>query len=283
MNALRFSIGLIILLIAAVAFAVYTPASSAFQATPGATMAATVAATRMASPAATMSGASMAGALKIAQHPTLGAYLTDMNGRALYLFTRDTTPNTSTCTGSCAQTWPAFTGQAMMAGTPSAPMTGTVAATRPATAAATSPALATVAGTRPATAAATMAATVAATRPATVAATAAAPMTGTVAATRPATVAATMAAPGTAAAAATVNPALLTMITNPNGGMMMSYNGHPLYYFNQDTAPGDTKGQGVGGVWFLVSPAGNGIGMGAVTPGAATPAGGASPAASPTR
>ena len=30
----------------------------------------------------------------------------------------------------------------------------------------------------------------------------------------------------------------------------------PLYYWAGDTAPGDTKGQKVGGVWFVVSPEG---------------------------
>jgi predicted lipoprotein with Yx(FWY)xxD motif len=34
-----------------------------------------------------------------------GEYLTDEEGFALYLFTQDT-PNTSTCTGACAQRWP---------------------------------------------------------------------------------------------------------------------------------------------------------------------------------
>lgn len=33
-----------------------------------------------------------------------------------------------------------------------------------------------------------------------------------------------------------------------------TYNGWPLYYYFQDEATGDVKGQGVGGVWFVVSP-----------------------------
>jgi predicted lipoprotein with Yx(FWY)xxD motif len=32
---------------------------------------------------------------------------------------------------------------------------------------------------------------------------------------------------------------------------MVSYNGMPLYYYAADSAAGDTKGQGVGGVWFV--------------------------------
>ena len=33
----------------------------------------------------------------------------------------------------------------------------------------------------------------------------------------------------------------------------------PLYYFHEDAAAGDTNGQGLGGVWFLVSPTGEAI------------------------
>jgi len=37
--------------------------------------------------------------------PTLGAYLTGQNGMTLYVLTGDT-PDTSTCSGSCATNWP---------------------------------------------------------------------------------------------------------------------------------------------------------------------------------
>ena len=33
-----------------------------------------------------------------------------------------------------------------------------------------------------------------------------------------------------------------------------TYRGKPLYYFMKDRFPGDTYGQGVGGVWFLATP-----------------------------
>lgn len=43
--------------------------------------------------------------------------------------------------------------------------------------------------------------------------------------------------------------------TNPEGkGDQVTYNGWPLYYFIKDKAPGDTTGQGVSGVWFVVTP-----------------------------
>ena len=39
-----------------------------------------------------------------------------------------------------------------------------------------------------------------------------------------------------------------------NGVLQVTYNGEPLYLFHNDTKPGDTNGQGVGGVWFVVKP-----------------------------
>lgn len=43
------------------------------------------------------------------------------------------------------------------------------------------------------------------------------------------------------------------------GGSQLAYNGHPLYFFAGDTAPGDTNGQGSGGVWFVLDADGNQI------------------------
>ncbi|MBA3236254.1 MAG: hypothetical protein H0T59_09740 [Chloroflexi bacterium] len=42
----------------------------------------------------------------------------------------------------------------------------------------------------------------------------------------------------------------------PDGSLQVAYDGAPLYYFASDTAPGDTKGEGVGGKWFVASPGG---------------------------
>ncbi len=39
-----------------------------------------------------------------------------------------------------------------------------------------------------------------------------------------------------------------------DGRTMVTYNKQPLYYFIGDKNPGDTKGQGIGNVWFVVSP-----------------------------
>ena len=43
------------------------------------------------------------------------------------------------------------------------------------------------------------------------------------------------------------------------GGSQLAYNGHPLYHFTGDSAPGDTNGQGSGGVWFVLDADGNQI------------------------
>jgi predicted lipoprotein with Yx(FWY)xxD motif len=43
----------------------------------------------------------------------------------------------------------------------------------------------------------------------------------------------------------------LALVTRDDGTKQVSYNGMPLYYFAADAAAGDTKGQGIGGVWFV--------------------------------
>ena len=56
-----------------------------------------------------------------------------------------------------------------------------------------------------------------------------------------------------------VDATLLGTITRDDGTTQVTYNGWPLYYFAGDTAAGDTTGQGMEGVWFLVSPTGEAI------------------------
>ena len=56
-----------------------------------------------------------------------------------------------------------------------------------------------------------------------------------------------------------VDAALLGTITRDDGTLQVTYNGWPLYYYADDTAPGDATGQGVNNVWFLISPAGTAI------------------------
>jgi len=37
-------------------------------------------------------------------------------------------------------------------------------------------------------------------------------------------------------------------------GTQIEYNGHPLYTFSGDTAPGQTNGEGLFGMWFVATP-----------------------------
>ncbi|QAY60949.1 hypothetical protein ET475_13760 [Microbacterium protaetiae] len=43
------------------------------------------------------------------------------------------------------------------------------------------------------------------------------------------------------------------------GGYQVTLDGWPLYYFDGDTAPKMIKGQGIGGVWWLLAPDGQRI------------------------
>ncbi|UJW83876.1 COG4315 family predicted lipoprotein [Devosia sp. SL43] len=42
-----------------------------------------------------------------------------------------------------------------------------------------------------------------------------------------------------------------TVVTRDDGSKMWAYKGWPLYYWYEDVAAGDIKGDGVGGVWHL--------------------------------
>jgi len=52
---------------------------------------------------------------------------------------------------------------------------------------------------------------------------------------------------------ATSLPGKLSVQTDANG-TQVEYNGHPLYTFSGDTSPGQTTGEGFGGVWHVVTP-----------------------------
>jgi predicted lipoprotein with Yx(FWY)xxD motif/cytochrome c5 len=113
----------------------------------------------------------------VAQSPVYGQYLTDLKGRSLYLFTRDT-KSTPTCYDQCAQNWPP-----LLLEKNNKPL-----------------------GDKG------------------------------------------------------IDAKLLgTAKRNDRSSLQITYNGWPLYYFARDQKPGDTNGQGVGGVWFLVSPKGEAI------------------------
>jgi predicted lipoprotein with Yx(FWY)xxD motif len=103
---------------------------------------------------------------------SLGSFLTDGQGRTLYLFTRDTGASSS-CSGSCSSVWP--------------PLTSSTAAQV-----------------------------------------------------------------GAGASASLLG-------TTTGGQQQITYNGHPLYYYAGDAAPGQTNGEQLnqfGGLWYAVSPTG---------------------------
>jgi predicted lipoprotein with Yx(FWY)xxD motif len=67
---------------------------------------------------------------------------------------------------------------------------------------------------------------------------------------------------GAPQAGAGATASLLGTTTRTDGKIEVTYAGHPLYYFIQDKAVGDTTGQGVngfGGLWWVLSPAGAAI------------------------
>jgi predicted lipoprotein with Yx(FWY)xxD motif len=66
-------------------------------------------------------------------------------------------------------------------------------------------------------------------------------------------------ASGPPAAGAGVNASLLATSPRSDGAMQVTYNGHPLYYYDDDHGPGTTAGQGknsFGAKWYLLTPAG---------------------------
>lgn len=56
-----------------------------------------------------------------------------------------------------------------------------------------------------------------------------------------------------------VDASLLGTTERTDGSTQVTYAGHPLYYFGGDQAAGDTNGEGIGDVWFVVSPQGKAV------------------------
>lgn len=69
--------------------------------------------------------------------------------------------------------------------------------------------------------------------------------------------------PVTATGTPTAGPGLdaskLTVAAQADGTQQLSYNGHLLYLFIGDKAAGDANGQGLGGIWFVLSASGDKI------------------------
>ncbi len=54
--------------------------------------------------------------------------------------------------------------------------------------------------------------------------------------------------------AAGIDAANIAVITREDGKNQITYKGLPLYYFIKDKVAGDTLGQGVNNVWYVVAP-----------------------------
>ena len=54
--------------------------------------------------------------------------------------------------------------------------------------------------------------------------------------------------------------AKLGTIPTADGGHQVTVDGWPIYTFAKDKAPGDSSGQGVGGVWYMLKPDGSQVG-----------------------
>jgi predicted lipoprotein with Yx(FWY)xxD motif len=52
---------------------------------------------------------------------------------------------------------------------------------------------------------------------------------------------------------------LLGTAPRDDGSNQVTYTGHPLYHFANDTAPGDTNGQEIGDVWYVVDASGEAV------------------------
>jgi predicted lipoprotein with Yx(FWY)xxD motif len=52
------------------------------------------------------------------------------------------------------------------------------------------------------------------------------------------------------------NAAMLGTTKRKDGSMQVTYNKMPMYRYYLDAAPGDVRGQGVFGLWWLVAPDG---------------------------
>jgi predicted lipoprotein with Yx(FWY)xxD motif len=66
-------------------------------------------------------------------------------------------------------------------------------------------------------------------------------------------------ATGTPTAGTGLDTAKVTVIKRTDGSEQLAYNGWPLYRYEKDAKSGDTTGQGVGGVWYVVDATGNAI------------------------
>ncbi len=56
-----------------------------------------------------------------------------------------------------------------------------------------------------------------------------------------------------------IDASLLGSTERTDGTTQVTYNGWPLYYFAGDSSPGDTNGQGLNDVWYVLDSAGDAV------------------------
>ena len=84
------------------------------------------------------------------------------------------------------------------------------------------------------------------------------------------------------AGTAGVSASELGTVTRSGGTVQVTFKGMPLYRFTGDTKPGDTKGQGLDGTWFVVSTSASPMAPSSMATSAATsPPASSPPATSP--
>jgi predicted lipoprotein with Yx(FWY)xxD motif len=66
--------------------------------------------------------------------------------------------------------------------------------------------------------------------------------------------------PGDSEISSDLDASIFGTTTRTDGSEQLTVNGQPLYLFTPDANPGDTNGQGVNDVWFVVDSAGTMIG-----------------------
>ncbi len=57
---------------------------------------------------------------------------------------------------------------------------------------------------------------------------------------------------GTPSYGRTVDASLFSTFTRDDGSTQLAVDGHPLYHYAKDAKAGDAKGNGIGGVWYVV-------------------------------
>ena len=68
-----------------------------------------------------------------------------------------------------------------------------------------------------------------------------------------------LATDGSPDAGSGVDPSMLGTTERTDGSTQVTFGGRPLYTFSGDSAAGDTNGEGIGNVWYVVAPDGTPI------------------------